>query len=491
MSVVRRQGIKNTVYTYLGVILGVLSTLYIQPFFLTQEQVGITRLVISVGSVLASFSCLGVTGVIIKFFPVFRDSEKKHHGFFTLALVFPLTGFLLVALLVFLFNDSVLAFYGESAAVVKKYQLPILLIALFNCFIFSFNAYCNAIQRSSFPTFVNEVLNRLGFIASILLFFYGMLDQNEYIYSVSFIFLIQSAILFFVISRFDHPRVDLSFFSNNRHLGEIIRFGAISTFIQVTAICLKFVDVLFVGRYEKMDQVGVYSIAAFIGIVLETPLTAIEKIAGPKIAQLFAAGNQAEILKMYQLSSRYLMVFCGFLGCLIISCVEPALALLPGDYSSGALVTVIICIGTFFNAATGINYSILTYSNQYKLGAVFYIFLLTIACVLNIYLIPRYGITGAAIAAATIAVLHNIMRFLIIYLKLNMQPFRIESLKIVLIIFISVAAAYLINVENKFLLIALRGAVSGTLFLLFTVLLKVFTIKQLREELLSLKKTFF
>ena len=92
MSVVRRQGIKNTIYTYFGIILGIISTLYIQPFFLTKEQIGITRLILSVSSIFTSISCLGITAVIVKFFPLFYDKEKKHSGFFTLAALFPFIG---------------------------------------------------------------------------------------------------------------------------------------------------------------------------------------------------------------------------------------------------------------------------------------------------------------------------------------------------------------------------------------------------------------
>ena len=491
MSVVRRQGIKNTVYTYLGITLGVLSTLYIQPFFLTQEQIGITRLVISVATILASLSCLGITGVIIKFFPLFNDSEKKHNGFFTIALTFPVFGFLLCFGVVTLFEKSIISFYGVNGAILQEYFWPIVLTGLFNCLIFSFTAYCNAIQKSSLPTLINEVLNRIGFIVCILCFFYGVTTQNEYIYSLSLIFLIQLVLLFFIIAKFDHPKISPAFFSNNKHLPEIIRFGLIAAFIQITGISLKFIDVLFVGKYEKIDQVGIYSIASFIGLVLETPLLAIEKIAGAKIARLFADGNLSEINKIYRLSSKYLMVFCGLLGCMLVACIEPTLALLPGDYSSGTWVSIIICVGAFFNSATGVNYSILTYSNQYKLGALFYVCLLTLACILNIWLIPIYGIMGAAIATASTSVLHNILRFMLIKVKLNMQPFTTDSVKIIFIILISLFSVYFITLENKIALIALRGSLSALIFIILLVIFKVFTIKELKEEFISLKKTFF
>lgn len=490
MTVVRRQGVKNTVYTYLGIMLGILSTLYIQPFFLTKEQIGITRLVISVATIFAAVSCLGVTAVIVKYLPLFYDKEKKHGGFFTIAIVFPVVGFVVCLLCALLFKESILNFYGKNGVVLATYFLPIALMALFISLIYAFTAYCSAINKSSPATLINEVVSKVGFMSCILLFSYGITTQSVFIYTLSVIYFIQLVILFGIISHFDHPTFRASFFSDNSHLKEIIVYGITFSFIQITGILTKFVDIILVGKYETMQQVGVFSIAAFIGLVIETPLIALEKIAGTKIAKLFAQNNLPEIEKMYKLSSKYLMLICGLLGSVLVVCIEPTLALLPNDYSAGAMVTIIICIGAFFNAATGVNYSILTYSNHYKLGAVFYAFLLVLTITLNMLLIPLYGIIGAAIATCVASIVHNLLRFIFIKVKLNMQPFTFDSLKIVLIIAVSVLVGYGITIENNYLLILTRGTVATLLFIGLVVALKVFSIKEIKEELGSLKKTF-
>ncbi len=490
MTVIRRQGIKNTVYTYLGIILGMLSTLYIQPFFLSKEQIGITRLVISAGTILASFSCIGITAVIVKYFPIFYNKEKKHNYFFTLALSFPIIGFVLCFAIVSFFESAILKFYGNNAAIFSEYFWPIMLLAFFNCMIFAFTAYCNSINKSSISTFVNEVLNRAGFIICILLFSYGITMQNTFVYSLSLIYFTQLVILFLIIKHYDHPSFNFSFFTNNTHLKKIIGFSLISAFIQITAICIKNVDVIFVGKYRSLDQVGVYAIAAFIGLVIETPLGALDKIAAPKISKLFADQNHVEIAKIYKLSSKYLMIFCGLLSCVLVVCIQPVLSLLPNDYSSGYMVTIIICIGAFINSATGVNQSIITYSNFYKLGAVFYFLLLVCIIILNVVLIPVYGIMGAAIASALISVIHNLIRFILIKVKFKMQPFSWDSLKIVAIISASVLAAWFIETENKFLLIFLRGMASSGVFVISLVITNVFSIKELKKEIRSFKNTF-
>lgn len=491
MSVVRRQGIKNTVYTYTGIILGVISTLYIQPFFLTKEQVGITRLVINIATILSSISSLGVTSVILKFFPVFQNSAQKHNGFFTLTLGIPLLGLVLCLSMIGLFSEHLLRFYGENASILNEYRWPIILSTCFSAFVFAFNAYCNAIQKSSLSTLISEVVNRAGFILCILLFFYGYLTQNEYIYSLAGIYFLQLLLLFAVISYFDHSRINPSFFSGNRYTSQIVKFGLISSSIQIAGIGLKFIDVFFVGKYLSMAEVGIYSIAAFIGVVLETPLNAVEKIAAAKIARLYKENALAEIEKIYKLSSKYLMTFCGLLGCILVTCVTPALSLLPDDYSSGAWVSIIICIGAFLNAATGVNYSILTFSSQYRIGAIFYGLLLVFTCTLNMLLIPAYGMMGAAIATASASVIHNLLRFILIKQKLKMQPFTRDSFLLLIVIASSMSVAFFINIDNTVLLIIMRAFLSTLVFLSLLVALRIYSPKQIKSELLSLKKTFF
>ena len=490
MTVVRRQGIKNTIYGYFGILLGILSTIYIQPFFLTKEQIGLTRTILSSAIILSVISNLGSTIVNIKFLPNFYNPQKKHYGFFTIVVLFPLLGFTLCCLFILIFKQHILNFYSINSSILLQYFYPILLITFFNCMVLSFSTYCNAINKSSLATFVNEIINRTGYIICILLFSYGILTQTAYLYLLSIVYFVQLTLLFSIISYYDYPTFKLSFLKKNIHLKKIVVFGLTSSFMQITGVGLKFIDVIFVGKYESMKQVGIYSIAAFIGLVLETPLNAVERIAGPKISKLFIENNLNEIEKIYTLSTKYLMVFCGLMGSILVVCIKPTLALLPNDYSSGSIVTIIICVGAFFNAATGVNYSIIMYSKYYKISAIFYSLLLIITISLYVLLIPIRGIMGAAIATCLASVIHNLLRFIFIKRKLNMQPFNIDSLKVILIIAITVLLGFYIVIENNYLLILVRGTLTALVFIVLLIVLKVFSIKEIKEEISSIKKTF-
>ena len=84
MGVIKRQGIKNTITGYIGILIGFVNLIVIQPHFLTKEELGLTRILYSFSLLVAMFVPLGIGNATIKYFPQFKDPAKKHHGFFSM-----------------------------------------------------------------------------------------------------------------------------------------------------------------------------------------------------------------------------------------------------------------------------------------------------------------------------------------------------------------------------------------------------------------------
>ena len=104
LSSIKKQGIQNTLITYVGVAIGFVSLMFIQPNLLKTEELGLTRILIASASLLATILPLGVSSVTTRYFPFFRNQDKKHHGYFGFMLLFPLLGTLVCAILIYSFN---------------------------------------------------------------------------------------------------------------------------------------------------------------------------------------------------------------------------------------------------------------------------------------------------------------------------------------------------------------------------------------------------
>src|SRR4029079_10539688 len=95
--------------------------------------------------------------------------------------------------------------------------------------------------------------------------------------------------------------------------------------------------------------------------------------------------------------------------------VNELLSLLPEKYRSGGNVVIIISISAFSNMATGMNSSIIFYSDKYKQGSIMLIGMIVLSVILNMLMIPIWEIEGAAIATGTSLFLSNVFKTLIIY----------------------------------------------------------------------------
>ena len=71
MGVIKRQGIKNTIATYIGFVIGFVNLIVIQPHLLTKEELGLTRILYSFSLLIAMFVPLGIGNATTRFFPMF------------------------------------------------------------------------------------------------------------------------------------------------------------------------------------------------------------------------------------------------------------------------------------------------------------------------------------------------------------------------------------------------------------------------------------
>ena len=78
MGVIARQSIKGAIANYIGVAIGFYVSFFVLTRYLTQEEIGLTRVLIDAAVLFASFAQLGTGSSIIRFFPYFKDENAKH-----------------------------------------------------------------------------------------------------------------------------------------------------------------------------------------------------------------------------------------------------------------------------------------------------------------------------------------------------------------------------------------------------------------------------
>ncbi len=467
MGVIKRQGITNTITTYIGIVIGFVSLVIISPHFLTKEELGLTRILYSFSLLAAMFVPMGIGNATTKYFPVFKNEKTRHHGFFGFMLLFPVIGFVLGAGLIWFMKDFIMNQYRRESPLFLEFFDYVFPLIFFLSFIAILGVYCSSHFKSTIPAFLNDVVVRLLTIALITIYYLKWLTLHQFIAWYVGIYAIQLCGLIIYIFIFDKPgfKIDWNYFREKKFF-DLISYGLLLWFAGVASIGLKYFDSIMIGKFMPLGFVGIYTIAAFIPTVIEAPLTAIDKIAASKIAYAWAENKRDEINSIYHKSSLYMLLLGGFLFLNININIASLLTFLPNDYSQGRWVVLIISIGTLFNMATGLNASILFNSDKYRYGAVFLIALAIIVFALQMVMIPKFGIEGAALATSASALIYNSMLTFTVWKFFRLQPFDRKNVSIAALICICFLVNFMLpQLENRYFDIILHTLVISLIYI--------------------------
>jgi len=148
--------------------------------------------------------------------------------------------------------------------------------------------------------------------------------------------------------------------------------------------------------------------------------------------------------------------------------------MLPVAYRQIAEVVGIISLGSLINVSTGVNSSIIYLSKKYKAGLLLLLMLFVVTIILNILLIPKFGLIGAAISNCTAAVVFNLSKYLFLYKRYGMQPFN----RGIAYIFLLIVGCFFLNyllpyLENPLIDILYRSVIIAALYIMITHRLKI------------------
>ena len=161
MGIVRSQGIKNLISSYLGVALGYLNVIMLFPAFFSSEQFGLINLMISVSFVYAQFSSIGLVNAISKYFPFFKSEDKKHNLFVSYIIVLSVSGFALSTVVFFLIKPIIIDAYIVNSRLFVDYFVLLVPLSLSLLASIIFETLARVIFKTVLSTFVREVAIRL------------------------------------------------------------------------------------------------------------------------------------------------------------------------------------------------------------------------------------------------------------------------------------------------------------------------------------------
>jgi O-antigen/teichoic acid export membrane protein len=391
-------------------------------------------------------------------------------------LILPIFGYLIIGIVLFLLKGYIISKYVHQSKLFTDYFFYLFPLSFFITFTNLLNFYSFALFRTSFPSFINDILVRVVLIILFTIYFIKWITINQFVFLFVGVYGLQFLLLLAYVFIEDRPslKIDRLFLSSQKP-AEMLRYSLLVGLGSFSSLGLKYLDTVMLGIYKPkesglnaLDVIGIYSIAAFAATIVEAPFGAIERIIAPKIAHAWANNDKKDIQYIYYQSSKYLFLAGGIIFLLLNLNIDSLYGLIPDKaFSLGKDAVLIISLGTLVNMATGSNESILYTSDKYIYLTYILIGLLLVAYINYIIFIPLFGLNGAAIATALSAFLFNLSKYLIIWRKFQLQPFNLTTLKIAVIIVMTYVIGSILPVTgNVFIDISLKSGCLISCFIL-------------------------
>jgi O-antigen/teichoic acid export membrane protein len=227
-------------------------------------------------------------------------------------------------------------------------------------------------------------------------------------------------------------------FAFNMNVGkDLLLFSLPLLISSILVFVLNWTDTLMLGYYKSADVVGLYNAASPLAKLIPIVLSSAGFIYMPVASSLYAKGKIKEMGRTYQMLTKWIFLLTLPIFSIMFLFPEATIYFLFGaQYLPASQTLRILSLGFIFHTFLGLNgLSLVVIKESTSL-----LFASTVSAtanvVLNILLIPFYGIEGAAIASAASYFMGNILITLQLYKKTRIHPFSWNYVKPLVISFI-------------------------------------------------------
>jgi len=473
MSNIRRQSIISSILIYVGFAFGALNTYLFTreggPF--TKEEYGLTGIFMAIGSIMMSVATLGMPAYINKFFPYYKDHlPKNKNDQATLALLITVAGCLIVGIAgLFLKGLASKLFDNSPQLVTYYYWLFPFGFGLSFFYVFEVLAWHH--HKSVLSNYFREIQFRVFVTILILLMSTGIIkDFDLFIKIYSFLYLLLALILFAYLYRTGRISFTLSISKVTRRLFKkivsLLSFVWGGTLIYNLAAVAD--TIIIAGVFPNgAGMVGLFTFAQYLTSIIQAPQRSIVAASVAHLSQAWKDKDYGKIKRIYQRSSINQLIFSAAMFCLIwLNYNDAIISLkLQPEYKDAILVFVFMGMMRIVDMGTGVSGQIISTSTFWRFDFITGLTLLLVMLPLNWILTKQLGLIGPAIANLISFSIYNLIRYLFLLRKFNMQPFTIKSLFAILLAFVCYAICYfLLNDKSGIQWLVIRSLLFIVLF---------------------------
>ena len=426
MGIVLRQSFKNVVATYLGFAIGALNTLFLFTYFLSKAQYGLVSYVTSTATILSPLIAFGVNNTLVRYYTAYQHKEEQAK--FNLMLCFlPLLIIVPATFIGVIGYEQIAQWLSAKNTEVRNYVLLIFLTSVAMAYFEIAYAWTRVQLKTVFGNFLKEVFHRVGVMLLLLAIYLQLIDFHQLIWGVFWVYALRMLLMFVFAFYVRRPEFAWGLPKNKK---EVFLYSLFVILSGSVASVLMDIDKFMLNQYLPIGEIAVYNVAIFTATVIAIPYRSMYQIVSPLTAQFMNQQKPQELADLYKRSTVNTYFVSMVICVLIVVNAQQCYALLSDkDYSTGLGVLIIISVVKLSDALVGFSNTVLINSPYYRTVLFLGVFLVIGTVLMNMWLIPLYGINGAGLATLIAFSSYNLLKSVFVYRKYNLNPFYKETLQ--------------------------------------------------------------
>ncbi|KXB07485.1 hypothetical protein AKJ52_00035 [candidate division MSBL1 archaeon SCGC-AAA382C18] len=430
--------IKGSGIVLIGLIISKISAFsYRIPIarVLGKSQFGLISLGVGIMTLLSTVVLFGFEEGITRKTSIYKGKNeyKKIKKLFFTGASFTVSFSLMMSFLTFTFSDWISKYILHTpklTPVLKIFSIGIPLICVFRLLI----STMRGIQRMDYRLYMRGMVVKLGRLITIT----GILIIGGSLLGTSIAYIIPLPIAIFLslilLRNYLLPKINRNVLSMT--LGkEILIYSLPILFSGIAWKLLGWVDSFMLAFYKSSSVVGLYNVARPVAGIL--PVGMATTMLLPVLSEKYGQKDKKTMNEVMKTITRWILIFSlsGTVGLILLS-KNLILFLFGSEFLRASQPLIILAIGYLIFYPFLTSRSLLKTIGKTKLLSFIYFIVLGSNILLNLFLIPRFGLEGAALATSISMILLGIIPGIVTLKKIGFDYFSFDEIEKTLLFFI-------------------------------------------------------
>ena len=210
---------------------------------------------------------------------------------------------------------------------------------------------------------------------------------------------------------------------------ELIRFALPAWGTKVVETSRAQLFPVLLGSLASLSQTGAYVTSKRISLAPSAINVALNQVYSPMASNLYLQNRREELTTLFKSMGKWSFTLAFPLFCLQVTFPKEILSIFGSDFRDASTALVVLAGSVLFIFGTGPVTTTLILTGRSRLAFYDYLAVVGTEIALGFWLIPRYGVLGAAVAHLVGTALNNLLPLWQVWSAARLHPYRLDYWK--------------------------------------------------------------